>query len=200
MRLRWISTAVLLAAAAGLVGCAGQTSRTPPIQVWPDMKRQPKFKPQEENDFFSDQRATRMPVPGTVARGHLYDNDSLYTGVSGDQFIGRNPLPVDMKLLKTGQMRFNTYCSPCHDRTGSGQGTVPKRAIWLPTNLHEARVVNMNDGEIFNIISHGRRSMPPYHNQISAEDRWAVVAYVRALQRTITTAEDAPEDVRAQLR
>ncbi len=164
------------------------------------MKHQPKFLPQQENKFFSDLRATRMPVPDTVARGYLYDSDPLYTGVSGDQFIGRNPLPVDEKLLKLGQMRFNTYCSPCHDRTGSGQGTVPKRATWLPTNLHEPRVVNMNDGEIFNIISHGRRSMPPYRNQIAAEDRWAVVAYVRALQRTITTAEDAPDNERAQLR
>jgi len=200
MNVRLLSMALPAATALLLTGCAGQTSRVPPIQVWPDMKHQPKYKPQQRSDFFSDQRASRMPVPDTVARGYLYEDDALNTGISGDSFIGRNPLTVDEKLLRTGQTRFNTYCSPCHDRTGSGQGTVPKKSTWLPTNLHEQRVLNMNDGEIFNIISHGRRSMPPYHNQIVATDRWAIVAYVRALQRTITTAEDAPENLRAQLK
>jgi hypothetical protein len=200
MSRRILSALLLAAAALGLAGCEGRTSRMPPIQVWPDMKHQPKFLPQQENPFFSDLRADRMPVADTVARGALWEDDALHTGISGDQFIGRNPLPVDRKLLELGRVKFNTYCAPCHDQTGSGQGTVPKRATWLPTNLHEARVVAMNDGEIFNIISHGRRSMPPYHNQIAAEDRWAVVAYVRALQRTITTMEDVPENDRAQVR
>ena len=164
------------------------------------MDRQEKYKPQHESEFFADKRTSRMPVYGTVARGHLNEDEALYTGVVNNEFIGRNPVPVNEQLLKTGQMRFNTYCAPCHDRTGSGQGPVPKKALWIPTNLHEPRVLNMNDGEVFSIISHGRRSMPAYRDQIWPEDRWAIVAYVRALQRTITTAEDAPENLRAQLK
>jgi len=182
-----------------LTGCMGQTSREPPIQVWPDMKIQPKYKSQQVSEFYSDGRADRPPVPGTVARGHLNDDDALHTGIIDNNYVGRNPMPITADLLKTGQMRFNTYCSPCHDRTGSGKGLVPQKAMWLPTNLHEDRVLKMNDGEIFNIISHGRRSMPPYRNQIAVEDRWAIVSYVRALQRTITTTADVPEDQRAQL-
>ena len=101
-------------------------------------------------------------------------------------YIGRNPLKIDAELLAHGQRRFNTYCSPCHDRTGQGRGVVGQRAIWIPTNLQEPRVKDMNDGEIFNVITYGRRSMPSYRFQVVDRDRWAIVAYVRALQRTST--------------
>jgi mono/diheme cytochrome c family protein len=191
----------LVAAAAVLTGCAGQTSRSTPIVIFPDMDRQGKYKPQAESPIFSDHRASRPPVEGTVAVGMLKEDDVFYTGISDNQWIGRNPVTIDIGLLQTGQRRYNTYCSPCHDRTGQGRGVIGQRAIWIPTNLHEDRVKAFNDGEIFHVITNGRRSMPSYKFQVSAEDRWAIVAYVRALQRTTgSTVEDVPQELRADLR
>jgi mono/diheme cytochrome c family protein len=184
-----------------LTGCAGQTSRNSPIVIFPDMDKQGKYKPQSESPIFADGRASRRPVEGTVAVGMLKEDDVLYTGVVNNQWVGKNPLAIDMELLKTGQRRFNTYCTPCHDRTGHGRGLVGVRAIWIPTNLHEDRVKQFNDGEIFNVISNGRRSMPPYKYQVTAADRWAIVAYVRALQRAgAGTVEDVPQELRTELR
>ena len=125
----------------------------------------------------------------------------MFRGIVGGQYLGKSPLKIDAALLKTGQGKFNTYCSPCHDRTGSGQGIVPKRTLWLPTNLHEDRVVAMADGEIYDVISNGRRTMHGYRFQILESDRWAVVAYVRALQRSDRgTVEEVPAELRADLR
>jgi mono/diheme cytochrome c family protein len=193
-----VRATLLIAASVVLTGCMGMTSRQPPIEVWPDMDRQPKYRAQQESRFFSDKRSSRIPVPGTVARGMLYEDEALHTGVVNNQYVGKNPLPITADLLRVGQMRFNTYCSPCHDRTGSGRGLVPQRATWIPTSLHEDRVLKFNDGEIFNVISYGRRTMPPYRFQIIERERWAIVAYVRALQRTAGAPEDVPENVRAQ--
>jgi mono/diheme cytochrome c family protein len=165
------------------------------------MDYQHRYDPQTERPFFSDGRASRQPVPGTVARGFLKEDDVLYTGVVNGQYVGRNPLTLDQNLLETGQRRFNTYCAPCHDRTGQGRGVVAQRAVWIPTNLHEPRVKQFNDGEIFNVITHGRRSMPSYRFQITEHDRWSIVAYVRALQRTTeATLEDVPADKRTGLK
>jgi hypothetical protein len=194
-----VKPALIIAASLLLTGCMGMTSRQPPLEVWPDMDRQPKYRAQQESRFFGDKRASRMPVPGTVARGFLHEDEAFHTGVVNNQYIGRNPVPIDAELLRLGQMRFNTYCSPCHDRTGSGRGLVPQRATWIPTSLLEERVLKMNDGEIFNVVSYGRRTMPPYRFQIVDRDRWAIVAYVRALQRTVGRFEDVPEHVRPQL-
>lgn len=193
-------SALLIAAALLMTGCMGMTTRQPPLEVWPDMDRQPKYRAQKESEFFGDKRTSRMPVPGTVARGHLNEDEAFYYGIVNNQYLGRNPVPITADLLKLGQMRFNTYCAPCHDRTGSGRGLVPRKATWLPTSFHEDRVKQMNDGEIFNIISYGRRSMPPYRFQIVEHDRWAIIAYVRALQRTYGTLEDVSEDVRGGLK
>jgi mono/diheme cytochrome c family protein len=194
-------TATLIAAAVVLSGCAGQTSRNSPLIIFPDMDRQGRYEPQGKSSFFSDHRASRPAVEGTVARGMLKEDDVLYTGVVNNQWIGKNPLNIDMELLQTGQRRFNTYCSPCHDRTGQGRGVVGQRAMWIPTNLHEDRVKAFNDGEIFNVVTNGRRSMPSYKTQVTAADRWAIVAYVRALQRAGgSTAEDVPQELKADLR
>lgn len=198
----------LLPAAAALLlaGCAGMTSKNPPLEVFPDMDRQAKYKPQMHGDFFADGKASRRPVPGTVAQGQLKDDDALYTGVVNNMYIGRNPLPVDRALLVRGRKKFETYCSPCHSRTGGEVGIVGKRVLatgqaWLPTMLQDDRVKQMTDGEIFTVATDGRRSMRGYKYQISARDRWAIVAYVRALQRsTIGTLEDVPADLRPELR
>jgi mono/diheme cytochrome c family protein len=198
MRLRFASVIV---AAAALAGCAGQSTRKTPVSFFPDMDYQGRYDPQTERPFFGDRRASRAPVPGTVARGMLKEDDVRFTGVVNGQWVGRNPFPVTEDLLHTGQRRFNTFCSPCHDRTGQGRSIVATRSVWIPTNLQEPRVKQFNDGEIFNVITHGRRSMPSYRFQITEDDRWAIVAYVRALQRTSEgTIEDVPADQRTSLR
>jgi mono/diheme cytochrome c family protein len=106
-----------------------------------------------------------------------------------------------MDLLKKGQAKFGTYCTPCHDRTGSGQGIVPLHVpSWQPSNLMEDRVVQFADGEIFNVITNGRRTMPPYKYQISVEDRWAIISYLRVLQRAAhASVNDVPADHRTDL-
>jgi mono/diheme cytochrome c family protein len=183
-----------------LSGCSGP-QRVPPIEVWPDMKRDGKFKAQMETTLFTDGRASRRPVAGTIARGN--DRDDAYaTGISGDTYIGQNPLPIDADTLALGQARFNTYCSPCHSRVGDGKGIVALRTpSWQPANLHDPRILNQSDGEIFNTVSYGRRSMPGYRFQMTDHDRWAIVAYLRALQRTTNGAmDDVPRELQSELK
>lgn len=193
--------ATLIVGAALLTGCAGSTSRQSPIVIMPDMDFQHRYDPQTDRPFFSDKRASRQPVAGTVPRGMLKADDSYFTGVVNNQYIGKNPRTVNEELLRVGQRRYNTYCSPCHDQTGQGRGIVAQRAVWIPTNLQEDRVKQFNDGEIFNVITQGRRSMPAYRFQVTEDDRWAIVAYVRALQRTTSaTMADIPADQQAGLK
>lgn len=190
-------------AAAALMLLAGcdTTTRKPPLQIFPDMDRQPRYNPLAESSFFADGRASRMPVPGTVAVGQLREDDSYYTGISGNLYLGRNPRPLDAALLARGRTQFEVFCAPCHDRTGDGRGIVSTRGAWLAVNLHEDRIVQMTDGELFNVASFGRRTMPGYRFQISADDRWAIVAYIRALQRTTQgTLEDVPPELRKGVR
>jgi mono/diheme cytochrome c family protein len=199
--MRTILGLLLGAAAIFSTGCGSSTTRQPPIFVFPDMRFQGRYDPQMERPFFSDRRSSRVPVAGTVARGMLKEDDVFYTGLINGEYLGRNPLKIDAELLAHGQKRFNTYCSPCHDKTGQGRGLVGQRAMWIPTNLTEDRVKQFNDGEIFNVLTHGRRSMPSYQIQVSAADRWAIVAYVRALQRTtMGTPDEVPADQRSSLK
>lgn len=196
----WFGRAALAAAVVTAAACSGP-QRTPPIMVWPDMDVQEKFKAQSGSPVFGDGRSNRRPVEGTVAVGHLKEENAATTGVEQGLWVGKMPVTVTPELLKRGQARFNIYCTPCHDRTGQGQGIVPKKATWIPTNLMEPRVVEMPDGEIFSVISQGRRSMPGYRFQILEADRWAIISYVRALQRASRgTVEDVPEPLRASLR
>ncbi len=188
--------AVLLAA----MGC-GSTSRRPPMQFMSDMKQQPKYQPQAESAFFTDDgRAARRPVEGTVARGFLKDDDAFYTGIADDAYV-RNPLAMTRATLERGGERFNIYCAPCHDRTGSGQGIVGQRSSWLAADLTTPRIRAMADGQLFDTITHGRRTMPGYRFQIPEADRWAIVEYVRALQRAADgTVQDVPQQLRSELR
>jgi len=204
-----MKTALLLLAALSLTGCAGLASKAPPVEVWPDMDRQHKFGAQAENPFFADKRAQRRPVEGTVAVGLLKEDGVFHTGRQGNLYAGLNPLaPYDKATLELGQKKFNVYCAPCHSASGNGGGIVGKRAgpVLVPSSLintdAKAGVVvrAYTDGEIFDVVSNGRRTMKGYRYQISARDRWAIVAYVRVLQRQTGTLEDVPEDKRAGLR
>lgn len=185
-----------------LGGCAGLTTRSAPVEVFPDMDRQPKYKAQAQSPFFADARASRPPVEGTVAIGQMKTDEAFTTGKAAGFYIGKNPLPVNRDALLRGQEKFNVYCQPCHDRTGSGKGIVPAKVTgWLPTNLHDDRALKMADGEIFEVITNGRRTMKGYRFQVSDQDRWAIVAYVRALQRAgLGKLEDVPQEMRSELR
>src|SRR5438105_4182348 len=196
--------------ALGLAGCSS-IKRDPPTQVWWDMKWQDKFKTQFSIDvldkhdelakIFPDHRQLRRPPEGTIARGFLHEDNPFNTGMDGKLYVGKNPVKVTEEVLADGEFRFNIYCSPCHDRTGLGRGMVPKRAAnWQPANLTEDRIVQMADGDIFNVITYGRRTMPPYFEQVRIEERWHIVAYLRVLQRAAHgTVLDVPEADRAGL-
>lgn len=210
--LAWITGYCALPLAAIILGLAFLSScssiqRDPPIQVWWDMKRQLKFHTEGETGLFPDGRNTRMPPEDTVARGSLYQDTAYTTGMENGVYVGRMPVPITPALVHQGQLRFNTYCSPCHDRTGSGRGIVPAHTgipgtpVWQPANLNDDRLVQAADGDLFNVITYGRRSMPPYRFQITVPDRWAIIAYVRVLQRAShANMEDVPAAQRADLR
>lgn len=184
----------------GVAGFRGKISRQPAIEVFPDMDRQPKIRPQTPSSFFADGRASRLPVEGTVARGSRFldvpANTGMLTGTTN--FVATNPLPVDMKVMARGQQRFEIYCAPCHGLTGEGDGITKSFGMGTVANLHDPRIVQLPDGELFYVITHGRNLMGPYASQIDTEDRWAVVAYLRALQLArLGTPQDLPEAQRA---
>ena len=194
----FLPLAAVIVASLLLSGCSS-VQRQPPLQVWPDMRVQEKFKPQLWTDLFPDHRMSRRPPEGTIKRGYVHEDIPAETGMEGANYTGKNPLPITPELLAEGQWRFNTYCSPCHDRTGTGRGMVPRRALnWQPANLTEDRVVQLSDGDIFNAITNGRRTMPAYFFQNRVNERWAIIAYLRVLQRAANgSLNDVPEELRA---
>jgi hypothetical protein len=164
------------------------------------MQDQPKFIPLRPSSFFTDGRSERPLVEGTVARGHLDADTAFYTGKVGDKFVGTFPLPVTRELLERGQQRYNIYCSPCHDRLGTGLGMVVRRGFRRPPSYHIDRLRQAPVGYIFDVITNGFGAMPDYAAQIEPRDRWAIVAYERALQLSQhATLSDVPPEVRAQL-
>jgi mono/diheme cytochrome c family protein len=172
------------------------------------MDNQPKYKAQARNMMFADRRAMRPPVNGTVARGTTLGDPALMSGKVGEDWVEAIPVSIDRAALERGRGRYDIYCSPCHGLAGFGDGMVAKRAdellegTWTPpTSFHTDLLRERAAGHIFNTISNGIRNMPAYGPQIPVEDRWAIVAYVRALQRSQNaTVEDVPPDIRAQLR
>jgi mono/diheme cytochrome c family protein len=147
-----------------------------------DMHDQPKYKPYRPSAFFADGREVRPLVADTVARGHLDDDALLYTGKVGDKFANALPFPVTAEVLHRGQERYNIYCTPCHDRTGGGGGMIVLRGYRRPPAFHIDRLRQQPAGYFFDVITHGFGVMPNYAQQIPPRDRWAIVAYVRALQ------------------
>lgn len=166
-----------------------------------DMHNQPKFIPLRPSEFFADGRSERPLVEGTVARGHLNDDAAFYTGKGPDgKPLDSFPFPVTKDVIQRGRERFNIYCAPCHDRTGSGNGTIVRRGYRHPPSYHIDRLRQVPNGYIFDVITNGFGAMPDYAAQILPADRWAVVAYVRALQLSQNASvHDVPADARAQL-
>jgi mono/diheme cytochrome c family protein len=146
------------------------------------MADQPRYEPLQKSGFFEDQRASRPLVEGTVARGQLNADEQFYTGKLDGKAVDNFPFPIDRQVLLRGQQRFNIFCSPCHDRVGSGEGMIVRRGYHAPPSFHIDRLRAAPPGHFFDVISHGFGAMPDYAEQISPSDRWAIVAYIRALQ------------------
>jgi mono/diheme cytochrome c family protein len=147
-----------------------------------DMHDQPKYIPMRESTFFADLRSARPLVEGTVARGHLRDDELLYTGKVNGADAAVFPFPVDEAVMARGRDRFDIFCAPCHGRTGHGDGMVVRRGFRRPPSLHQDRLRDVPVGHFFDVITNGFGAMPEYATEVKEEDRWAITAYVRALQ------------------
>lgn len=190
---KYLLFAAAIALPVVLSSCRGSISKKPPIHPNMNMDQQRRFEPQEENDFFADHRAMRQPVKGTIARGHLRHNKPYYQGINEDSsFVENIPVKVTKSFMYHGQDRFNIYCTPCHGIAGDGKGIVTTGNYgFVPApSYHQDRLRNVPDGYIYSVISNGIRTMPSYAHQIPVRDRWAIVAYVRALQHSQNVSED----------
>jgi len=194
------TTAVIL-----IAGFRGDKSRRSPIEIFPDMDRQPKLRPQADAAFvgWQDGLSSRLPVDGTIARGTTFREDELTTGMQPGttNWVEIAPIKLTESVMQRGQRQFNIYCTPCHGAVGDGKGITTRFGMAAVANLHDARLVNMADGEIYNTITHGKNLMGGYGSNIDVEDRWAVVVYLRALQRSrLASVEDVPEFARENLK
>jgi mono/diheme cytochrome c family protein len=148
-----------------------------------DMHVQPRENPLSRSDFFADQRSARPLVEGTVARGQLHEDTYFYTGKIGSNPGDVMPFPVTKDVLERGRERYNIYCAPCHSRVGDGNGFIPSRGFTrMPPSYHIPRLQKAPLGYFFDVMTNGFGIMPDYASQISPEDRWKIVAYIRALQ------------------
>jgi len=147
-----------------------------------DMHDQPRYEPFEKSDFYADGRSSRPFVEGTVARGGLRENEALYKGKSGRDFVTAVPVPVTAGLLRRGRTQFEAFCSPCHGRTGQGDGMIVQRGFKRPPSYHIDRLRAVPVGYFFDVMTNGFGAMSDYASQVSVEDRWAIAAYVRTLQ------------------
>jgi len=187
--------AVIVIVGTLVAGKRGDTSRKPPIEVFPDMDRQLKLRPQTPNGFFANGLSSQAYPEGAVAQSkpmlvngkeiYSFEDHPVITGTKPGttNFVELNPLPFTSQLLARGRERFDIYCAPCHGKQGDGNGIVKKIVTAANIgNLHDKRMVEMADGELFSVVSKGKGLMQGYAAQIPVEDRWAVIAYVRALQ------------------
>src|SRR5271156_2441922 len=165
--------ALLLSAAAALMLVAGCRQ---------DMQDQPKMIPQRESQFFTDGRSVRPQVEHTVARGQLREDEYFYTGLVNGKEQDALPFPATLQVLERGQERYNVYCTPCHSRVGNGQGMIVERGYKPAGNYHDAKRLAQPLSHYFFVMTNGYGAMPDYSAQLTVEDRWAVVAYIRALQ------------------
>ena len=208
MRNVYLVTAFLVVLTVSVLGLRGTKFTNPPMDVFPEwafpgMKRQPKPRPQGESRFFADGRADRPLPAGVVSRNPLRNDDALYAGKAADgTWLRGFPVPVDAKLMARGKERYTIYCSPCHGAVGDGNGITKQYGMGTTATYHIDRLRVMAEGEIFNTITNGspNKVMQSYADKLLPEDRWAVILYVRALQRAqMGTAADVPADHKAEL-
>jgi hypothetical protein len=168
----------LKSATAALLGCVVLAG----CGVRLDMHIQPKMKPLRESDFYADKRGSRPLLPNTVARGELREDTYYYTGMVNGREGDVMPFPVTAEVLQRGQERFNIYCTPCHSKTGDGNGMIVQRGYKRPPSYLDPKLLNAPIGHFYDVISHGYGVMPDYSVQVDPHDRWAIAAYIRALQ------------------
>lgn len=216
MRYFFIIWALVVVLTVSILGFRGSKSRQIPITVFPDMDRQAKYLPQAGNTFFADRRDDRPPVPGAVQRGndeyvkavfaedYTYpksENPPLFTGKDdkGEWFRGF-PLEVNQQLLAEGHQKYAIFCQPCHGKVGDGNGITKQYGMAATASLLDDRIKQMAEGEIFNTITHGKNLMGSYGAQLRPQERWAVIAYVRALElASAAGVEDVPAQHRKDL-
>jgi hypothetical protein len=173
-----------------------------PIEVIQDMYHQPKYNPQSQSQFFADSMTMRPIEAGTLAQGQLNEDSIYFTGFVKDSvYVKTLPVHITIDLLKRGHERFNIYCSPCHDRAGDGNGIVVQHGFVPPPSYHTDAIRQLPDGQIFDIITNGIRTMPSYGYQVQVADRWAIVSYIRALQISQNAPlKDVPAEVRQRMK
>ncbi|MCU1383085.1 MAG: quinol:cytochrome c oxidoreductase monoheme cytochrome subunit [Acidobacteria bacterium] len=187
-RVPFVSFATFVSLALFLTGCRQ------------DMHDQPKYVPLRQSSFFNDARSARPVVEGTVARGQLHDDELMFTGKVKGEDATVFPMRVDAAVMARGQERFNIYCSPCHGRTGQGDGMIVLRGYRRPPSMHQDRLRNAPVGHFFDVMTNGFGAMPDYAAQIRAGDRWAIAAYIRALQLSEhATLADVPAADRSRI-
>jgi mono/diheme cytochrome c family protein len=164
-----------------------------------DMAEQPRYDPLEASRFFPDGQAARPRVAGTVARGELHEGTALFTGKLDGRLVDKVPVAVTPEVLARGRERFDNYCSPCHDRVGTGKGMIVRRGYRQPPSLHDERLRQAPAGHFFDVMTSGFGVMPAYAAQVAVQDRWAIVAYIHALQRSqhASLADVPPAERRA---
>ena len=182
---RHVIATLALTSILALSGCArGCTSSRSPIHLNPSMDDQPKVRPQTASTFFYDGASMRQPVPGTVPIGGLKEDTAFFTGKGPDgQFVAAIPVPVNEALVERGRQRSVIYCQPCHDAKGDGRGILFQRGNVPTASFHQEKILKYSDGQIFDVITNGVGLMAGYKWPIPPADRWAIVAYVRELQR-----------------
>jgi len=223
LRVFFLIFVLAVIAMVSLAGFRGTHSAKAPLEIFVDMVRNPRYDPQHESDFYADRRAARPPVPGTVPLGYGVPNAFLSTGANNNKLdqepgafsnspdyynTGKMgavygdgiPLKVDRALLDRGRERFNINCAVCHGPMGMGNGITSQYGLVGIANFHDPRIRTQPDGEIFNTITSGNKTMGAYGSNVSVEDRWAIVSYIRALERGDgASVNNLPADLSAQL-
>ena len=187
-RLRRSTAGLVIAGVLAFAGCRR------------DMQDQPKYKPLAESEFFADHRSERPFVEGTVARGDLRDDTLLYTGKQDGKDAAVFPFAVTPDVLARGRERFDIFCSPCHGRTGDGDGMVVRRGYRQPPSYHTPALEKVPVGHFFDVMTNGWGAMPDYASQVPVRDRWAIAAYIRALQATRVPIGELPEAEQEKVR
>lgn len=225
LRYFFASFVLVVVAVITLAGGRGERFAKPPLQIFPDMKVQPRYEAQHESNFYADTRAARKPVAGTVPQGYTLDGEFSINGANNARNIGGpkgfsngldyfntgkigafwgegipSEIEVTPALFARGKERYGISCSVCHGATGGGNGVVSQYGLNGIANLQDLRIRSMPEGQIFETITHGKGNMGAYGSNISVGDRWAIIAYLRALERSqIATMADVPEEHRTDL-
>jgi mono/diheme cytochrome c family protein len=212
MRYAYLVLFFVLVTAVSVLGFRGSLTTRPPLEFFPDMDHQAKYKPQAESAFFADKRTDRPTPAGAVAFGRtslqpdakfVASDDHLYRGTQADGTYARgfpSSITVDGKLLERGQLKYTIYCAVCHGATGDGNGITKQYGMGATPTYHDERLRKIPEGDIFHTITAGKNNMLSYADKLEPADRWAVVAYVRALQRAQSgTVADVPSSHKPEL-